>query len=218
MAFPTFIHELKHWKDNKFVIGIDEVGRGAFAGPMYIGGVIFPNNMQNDLLDEILQNGINDSKLLSKKRREVLTEYIKKTALFCTVTSISVEDINKIGVGKAGKLGFEYDSRTLTVKLAAENPPNTTHILTDAFEIDKYEFPNQTPLVHGDRLSITIAAASIIAKVARDRHMEELSKKFPEYKWEENKGYGTSSHREALVKFGKTIHHRKDFIRNYISE
>lgn len=218
MAFPTFIHESRHWKDNNFVIGIDEVGRGAFAGPMYIGGVIFPNNMQEILIDEILQNGINDSKLLSKKRREILTEYIKKTALFCSITSISVEDIEKFGVGKAGKSGFEHTVRTLNSKLTNNAALSQSHILTDAFEIDRNEFPNQTPLIHGDRLSITIAAASIIAKVARDRHMEELSNKFPEYKWEDNKGYGTSSHREALKKFGKTIHHRRDFVRNYISE
>ena len=218
MLLPTFIHESTLWKDDNYVIGIDEVGRGAFAGPMYIGGVIFPKNMQDNLVNEILQNKINDSKLLTKKRREVLTDYIKKTALFCTITSISVEDIDKVGVGKAGKAGFEHTVRNLNSKLTKNSTSPQSHILTDAFEIDRKEFPHQTPLVHGDRISISIAAASIIAKVARDRHMEELSKEFPEYKWDENKGYGTSSHRETIKKFGKTIHHRRDFVRNYISE
>lgn len=218
MQLPTFFYESTLWKDGSYVIGVDEVGRGSFAGPLYVGGVIFPNNMQENLIYEILQNKINDSKLLSKKRRETLSEYIKKTALFCAITSISVEDIDTVGVGKAGKAGFEHTVRTLNSKLKKNTSPFQSHVLTDAFEIDRKEFPNQTPLVHGDRISITIAAASIIAKVARDKYMDELSTKHPEYKWEENKGYGTSSHREALKKFGKTIHHRRDFIRNYISE
>lgn len=215
MTYPDFSFENPHWNNDKLVIGIDEVGRGAFAGPLYVGAVIFPNNMHKDLVEEIIRNRINDSKLLSIKRREALAEFIKKTALSYHIASISVEDINKIGVGRAGKQGMEYVARKLKAKLDSET--SSFHVLTDAFEIDQNEFPDQTPIIRGDSLSISIAAASIIAKVARDRHMEELASDYPRYEWNKNKGYGTRAHREALTKYGSTSHHRHDFIRNYIS-
>lgn len=214
MTYPDFSYEIPHWQDQKFVIGIDEVGRGAFAGPMYIGAVIFPNNMQDNLVNEILSNRINDSKLLSIKRREELAKFIKKTALLSHIISIPVEDINKIGIGKSGRMGMEHISRKVIAKLG--NSGTHFHILTDAFEINRDEFPNQTPIIRGDSLSISIAAASIIAKVARDRYMTELSSSFPEYGWDKNKGYGTSLHRKAIRASGPTIHHRTDFIRSSI--
>lgn len=213
MTYPDFSYEIPHWNDDKYVIGIDEVGRGAFAGPMYIGAVVFPNKMQDNLLNEIMQNKINDSKLLSNKRRETLAEFIKKTALLSHIISIPVEDINKIGIGKAGRIGMEHISRRVIAKLGHLA---SHHILTDAFEINRDEFPSQTPIVRGDSLSISIAAASIIAKVARDRHMTELSISFPEYGWDRNKGYGTAHHRKAIRASGPTIHHRTDFIRSSI--
>lgn len=215
MTFPDFSHELTHWHNGYYVVGTDEVGRGAFAGPLYVGAVIFPNNMQEDLIYEIKQNKINDSKLLSSNRRQTLAEFIKKIALSYHIAGISVEDINKIGVGRAGKIGMEYASRRAISKL--KDAQAEFHILTDAFEIDRNEFPNQTPLVRGDRLSITIAAASILAKVARDQHMIELSTLYPGYEWEKNKGYGTLFHRKKLIESGPTPHHRYDFIQSTIS-
>lgn len=211
MTFPTFENETIQWRSDKHVIGIDEVGRGCFAGPLYVGAVVFPNNMQNDLIDQILQNKINDSKLVSEKRREKLAEYIKKTALICTVIGISVEDINSVGIGGAGKVGMEHAARQTLSKLG--HLASNVHILTDAFKINAVEFPNQTPIIHGDRISISIAAASIIAKVARDRYMTELSKSFPKYEWHKNKGYGTTTHRNAIQSFGVTPHHRTAFVK-----
>lgn len=204
MKFPNFKFEIPLWEKGLFTLGIDEAGRGAFAGPLAVGGVLF----NQDFAEKILQLGINDSKLLSAKKRESLYLEIKKNARFSHVEFINLEIINKIGIGKATLVGMEK------IANKALNQFKDVHCLVDAFKIPNVT--NQTAIIHGDRLSISIGAASILAKVERDKLMSDLSKDFPQYGFERHKGYGTLFHRNALKKFGPSMHHRTQFIRNFV--
>jgi len=203
-SLPDFSYEIPLWEKGLSVLGIDEAGRGAFAGPLSVGGVIF----DTALIDKLLKLGINDSKLLSAKKREVLYHEIKKHAIFSHVELISHEIINEVGIGKATFLGMEN-----VYKKGLEKFGNI-HGLIDAFKIPKVV--SQTAIVHGDRKSISIAAASILAKVERDHVMENLSQLFPEYGFATHKGYGTLMHRNILGKIGPTAHHRTQFIRRFV--
>lgn len=194
---PTFKEEKALWKNGyAFVAGIDEVGRGAFAGPVVVGAVVFARNLRS--LD-----GVNDSKLLKPRQREFLAQIIKKEALCFSIAEISVWAINKYGIGKATQMAFRKAIKLLPVK------PN--YLLIDAFYIKHMNRKNQKPIKKGDQKSISIAAASIIAKVHRDSHMKKLSIKYPRYKLAKNKGYGTKEHQKALKKFGLSKIHRTSF-------
>lgn len=203
-SLPDFKFESPFWKKGLAVLGIDEAGRGAFAGPLAVGGVLF----NQDFASKILQLGINDSKLLSAKRRESLYAEIKKYAIFSHVEFVDLEIINEIGIGKATFLGMERVWKKSREKFS------NLHCLIDAFKIPS--IPSQTAIIHGDRLSISIGAASILAKVERDKLMSNLSEDFPQYGFERHKGYGTFFHRNALKKFGSSVHHRTQFIRNFV--
>lgn len=201
---PTFREEKELWKkEYKYVVGIDEVGRGAFAGPVVVGAVIFTRNF-------FPPDGINDSKLLKPKRREFLSRIIKKEAQYFSLAEISVWAINKYGIGKATQMCFRKAIKLLPVK--------PDYLLIDAFYrnassayIKHVNRKNQKPIKKGDQKSISIAAASIIAKVYRDSLMKKLSAKYPQYKLAKNKGYGTKEHQEALKKFGLSKIHRTSF-------
>lgn len=196
-TLPTFDYEEKFWKEGlHYVAGVDEVGRGCFAGPVVAAAVILPSSFN-------ATSEINDSKLLSAKKRETLAEIIKKHALAFSIAEISVPVINEIGVGKAAQQAFA--EAVLGLKKAPQ------HILIDAFHITAFDRAIQTPIIHGDRISISIAAASIIAKVYRDALMERLHKKYEVYDFFSNKGYGTKKHREAISKFGLCDLHRTSF-------
>lgn len=206
-TFPNFKFESIFWKKGLTVLGIDEAGRGAFAGPLAVGGVLF----NQDFASKILRLGINDSKLLSSKKRESLYLEIKKYAIFSHVEFVDLENINEIGIGKATFLGMEKvieraNSKKQIAKMFA---------LIDGFEVSSLKVP-QKAIIKGDRLSVSIAAASILAKVERDKLMTNLSKNFPQYGFERHKGYGTLFHRNALKKFGPSVHHRTKFIRNFV--
>lgn len=204
MIKPTFAEENLLWeKGLKYIAGIDEVGRGCFAGPVVAAAVILPSDFK--ATDEI-----NDSKLLSPEKREKLAPIIKKYALCYSIAEISIEIINEVGIGKATQKAFYQAVNTLTVK--------PQYVFIDAFYIDNLDRKNQKPIVHGDRKSISIAAASIIAKVYRDALMQKLHEKYPEYDFYQNKGYGTKKHREAIKKFGLCDVHRKSFdLTNYLT-
>lgn len=203
-SYPDFRFETTIWNTGLHVLGIDEAGRGAFAGPLSVGGVLFdPKSIK-----KLLPLGINDSKLLNPKKRESLYIEIKKCALFSHVEFVSLEVINEMGIGKATFIGMEKVWRKCCETF--QNP----HCLIDAFRVPNIDF--QTPIVHGDRLSISIAAASIIAKVERDNLMKKLSLEFPSYGFEIHKGYGTLMHRNSLKKFGPSTHHRTQFIKKFI--
>lgn len=197
MVFPTLDHEIKLWNQGyKFVCGLDEVGRGCFAGPVVVGAVIFS---QNGMVPE----GINDSKLLSASKRERLASEIKKAALSWSIAEISVVRINKKGIGKATQMGFRKAVRVLSLQ--------ADFVLVDAFDIKHLNRKKQKAISHGDRQSISIAAASIIAKVYRDKLMEKLDLKYPQYGFAKHKGYGTKEHQAAIKEYGLSKIHRKSF-------
>lgn len=197
MLLPTFEHESHFWnRGMPYIAGVDEVGRGCFAGPVVAAAVILPATFKNS-------DGINDSKLLSPAKRSKLAEIIKKQALSFSIAEISVPIINELGIGKATQKAF-----TKAISGLKQTPD---HILMDAFFIDTFEKKIQTPIIHGDRISISIAAASIIAKVYRDELMERLHQKHAVYDFITNKGYGTKKHREAIGIHGLCELHRTSF-------
>jgi ribonuclease HII len=197
MTKPTFEYETIHWNNGlQYVAGVDEVGRGCFAGPVVAGAVILPSNFK-------ATDKINDSKKLSAKLRKKLAEIIKEKALAFSIAEVSVAIINQIGVGKAAQMAFAKAINGLKIQ--------PEHILIDAFLIQTISPKMQTPIVHGDGLSISIAASSIIAKVYRDELMEDLHPQYEAYDFFTNKGYGTKKHRDAISKYGLCDLHRTSF-------
>jgi ribonuclease HII len=197
MTKPTFEYELTHWNNGlQFVAGVDEVGRGCFAGPVVAAAVIFPPTFK-------ATDKINDSKKLSAKVRKELAKIIKEHALAYSIAEISVPVINEIGVGKAAQQAF--------AKAVTSLSKTPEHILIDAFIIQSISPKMQTPIIHGDGISISIAASSIIAKVYRDELMEQLHPQYEVYDFITNKGYGTKKHREAIEKHGLCDLHRTSF-------
>lgn len=197
MILATLEVEEKLWqKGYRKICGLDEVGRGCFAGPVVVGAVILPQ-------DIVLPEGIADSKLLTPKQRERLSEEIKRVAFAWSVAEISVAHINKLGIGKATQMAFRKAIKNLSVQ--------ADFVIIDAFYVKHLSRRKQLPIVHGDRISASIAAASIIAKVYRDKLMQNLHQKYPHYNWSQNKGYGTKDHREAIKRHGLCRLHRKSF-------
>ncbi len=182
-------------KSVKFIAGVDEAGRGPLAGPVVAAAVIF------DKKTSIKE--IKDSKLLTAKKREELFIRIQEKALSIGVGIIEHTEIDKINILQATLKAMKLAVKNLSIK------PNL--ILIDGNKSFDSKIPTRT-IVKGDRKSFSIAAASIIAKVTRDRIMIELSKKHPNYLWERNKGYGTKAHIQAIRKYGYTDLHRKTFL------
>lgn len=182
-----------------YVCGIDEVGRGPLAGPVVAGAVILPKEC------DILY--INDSKQLSEKKREELYDIIMEKAVACSVGYATPERIDEINILQA-----TYE--------AMRDAINQLNPMPDILLNDAVVIPNvpikQVPIIKGDAKSISIGAASIIAKVTRDRLMVEYDKVFPEYGFAGNKGYGSAAHIDALKKYGPTPIHRKSFIKNFM--
>lgn len=192
---PSFKEEQFLWNKNlNYIAGIDEVGRGAFAGPLVAAAVILPKNFKI--------NGIRDSKLLTPKKREELSKYIIKNAFEYSIFEISVEFINEHGIGKATESAMLACVRKLK---------HFDYVLVDGYKLKNFDNNMQKGIIHGDSISVSIAAASIIAKVYRDNLMRKLHHKYPEYNFWENKGYGTTFHRDALKKYGLSKIHRTSF-------
>lgn len=203
---PSFRQERLLWKKGfKFIAGVDEVGRGAFAGPIVAAGVVYPSSQNPKFLCDI-----NDSKLLSPLLRDRCVKIIKENALFWTIESVNISYINKHGIGKANTKVF----RKVLKKLSSQMKNDLNHfILLDGFN-KKYlpgGLKKQKGIVKGDRICLSIASASILAKVYRDNLMKNLHKKYPQYNFLNNKGYGTKFHREALRKHGLSKIHRASF-------
>lgn len=189
----------EEYREFDFVCGIDEVGRGPLAGPVVAGAVILPRDCR------ILY--INDSKQLSEKKREELYSVIQKEAVSCAVGYASPERIDEINILQATYEAMRQAIGNLSVK------PDL--LLNDAVTIPKVEIP-QVPIIKGDAKSISIAAASIIAKVYRDRLMVQYDEIFPGYGFAGNKGYGSQAHMDAIRTLGPTPIHRRSFIKNII--
>ena len=185
-----------------FIAGVDEVGRGSLIGPVYAAAVIFKNNFD--------KKKIRDSKKLTKKNREMLEKYIKKNS-YWSIGSASLKEIEKLNILNASLLAMKRAIKKLNKRPSC--------VLIDGNKIPKIKNYNLKYIVKGDEKIPEISAASIIAKVARDRLIRKLSKKFTKYKWDKNAGYGTKHHLRAIKKFGVTIYHRKTFrpIHNILS-
>ena len=181
-------------KGYKLIAGCDEAGRGPLAGPVFCAAVILN---PDDMIE-----GLNDSKQLTEKMREKLYTEIKSRALAYKIISISNEEIDRINILEASRKGMEEAIKGLST--------TPDFILTDYMDLYHTDIP-YLKLAHGDALSATIAAASILAKVERDRFMMELDSKYPEYGFKDHKGYPTKSHIEAIKKYGITEFHRKSY-------
>lgn len=182
----------KTWP-SKIIAGVDEVGRGCIAGPVLAAAVIIP--------EDFIDNGIDDSKRLSAKKRTLLAQYIESTCQFA-IGSASVDEINQINILEATKL-----ASIRAIKLLSIEPDI---ILVDGnmnFNDERY-----ISIIKGDSKSLSIASASIVAKVKRDKLMEELHKHYPIYEWLNNKGYGTKSHVNAISQYGFNPDHHRNFV------
>ena len=182
-----------------YICGIDEAGRGPLAGPVVAGAVVLPKGKR------ILY--VNDSKKLSEKKRDELFDIIKDEALTYAVGIISPERIDEINILQATYEAMRQAVNKLSVK------PDI--FLNDAVTIPGIE-GKQVPIIKGDAKSLTIASASILAKVTRDRIMVEYDSMYPEYGFAKHKGYGTKAHIEAIKEYGPCPIHRKTFIKNFI--
>lgn len=219
MKLPDFEYEKRVWRKGfRFVSGADEVGRGALAGPIVAGAVVWYVRSARPL-EEIQKVEINDSKKLSAQRREKLAKLIKENALAWGVGEVSVAFINKHGIVRAMRAAFRKAIADCNRKLEVEGG-KADFLLVDAFYVPYTKGlrrKNQLAIIKGDEKSISIAAASIVAKVYRDELMRKLSRKHRKYKWNANKGYGTRRHIEAIKKHGVTRLHRKAFVRKLTS-
>lgn len=198
------VHELLEYEKKcldagyKYICGVDEVGRGPLAGPVTCTAVIMP-------LDDLIQ-GVNDSKKVSKNKRIRLYDVIMEKAIAVNTVSYDNHQIDEMNILEATKACMRDAIMGLSVK------PDI--VLVDALKLD---IPYKTMgIIKGDALSYSIASASIVAKVTRDKFMFEMAEKHPEYDFQNNVGYGTAKHIAALKEFGPTPIHRKTFIKNFV--
>ena len=184
------------------VAGVDEVGRGSLVGPVYAAAVILKKKLDKKKLK--------DSKQLTKKNREILEKYVKKNS-YWSIGSASLKEIEKLNILNASLLAMKRAIKKLKKK--------PVQVLIDGNKVPKIKNYNLKYVIKGDKKIPEISAASIIAKVSRDRLITKMSKKYTEYSWDKNAGYGTKDHLSAIKKFGITKHHRKTFqpIHNILS-
>lgn len=185
-------HEHQFWAEGKLVLGLDEAGRGPLAGPLSAAGVIFPIGYENP--------DIYDSKSLSEKKRDMLYEQIMEDALWFEIVEVTEEEIDRLNIYRADQKAFS--------EIAMHSAADV--ILTDAMPLPDEE-REVFDLVKGDQKSISIAAASILAKVTRDRIMKEYDTLYPKYGFAKNKGYPTKQHMQAIEQYGITPIHRRSF-------
>lgn len=188
-------------KGYSFVAGVDEAGRGPLAGPVYAAAVILPEGARLD--------GINDSKKLSEKKREELYEKIIEIAVSYAVFSVDEKEIDEVNILNATHKAMNGAVKSLDIP--------ADYVIIDGNSIKGMELPHET-VVKGDAKSISIAAASILAKVSRDRYITEMAEKYPEYGFEKHKGYGTKAHTDAILEYGVSPIHRKTFLKKLLGE
>ena len=197
---PTEANMLRYEKEYmalpgiQYIVGVDEAGRGPLAGPLVIAGVILP--------EDVFIAGLNDSKKLSEAKREALYPEILEKAVAVLVNVVSISNIDKENIYHATQEGMEQILRQIRVR------PQVA--LVDAMH-PHVEGIETVPIIHGDALSASIAAASVVAKVTRDRLMQELALVYPQYGLAQNKGYGSQLHMDAIRQFGATKIHRRSY-------
>ncbi|MBE6543392.1 MAG: ribonuclease HII [Ruminococcaceae bacterium] len=180
----------------QIIAGTDEAGRGPLAGPVFAAAVILPLGFEIE--------GLNDSKKLTEKKREKLFDVIIENAISYAIESSSVEEIDTLNILEASQLAMR--------RAVAKLEPSPDLVLVDG-NIARNFSQKTRCVIHGDAISPSIAAASILAKVSRDRLCMEIDREFPEYNFKKHKGYGTKEHMEALRKLGPCPHHRKTFLK-----
>jgi len=200
-ASLEFEHEL-FGQGYRLIAGLDEAGRGAWAGPVAAAAVILPLDRED--LAEVLE-GVNDSKKLTPERREELAPIIKRVALGWAVGRVTNQEIDEKGIVDATRLAME--------RALCKLDQTPDFLLIDALTLSEEVMPldKQKRIIKGDQLSLSIAAASILAKVTRDEFMVGLDEQYPEYSFAENKGYGTATHRAGLERRGPCTAHRHSF-------
>ena len=196
--------EKLHLDGVELIAGIDEAGRGPLAGPVVVGAVVMPRDSKIEW--------VNDSKKVTEKRREILYDKITEEALAWGVGIVSEKEIDQINILNATKMGLHLALGEVIEKLG-EKPDI---VIVDALkDIDTFQIPYQS-IIKGDATRYSIACASIIAKVTRDRIMRQWDEIYPVYNFEKNKGYGTSEHINALKDYGPCQIHRRSFIKHFV--
>lgn len=185
----------------KYIAGVDEAGRGPLAGAVYAAAVILP--------EDVFIEGLNDSKKLSEKKREALFDVICEKAVSYSIASVDEKRIDEINI-----LNATFEAMNKAIDGLKIQPD---YVLIDGNRIKGTDIPHET-VVKGDAKSVSIAAASILAKVSRDRYITEAAKTYPEYGFEKHKGYGTAAHNEAILKYGACPIHRKTFLKKLLGE
>lgn len=183
------------YQDTLIEAGCDEAGRGCFAGPVFAAAVILPKDFSNDVL--------NDSKKLSAEQRNEMRRCIEEEAIAYSVASVEVDEIDAINI-----LNASFKAMHLAIAQLSKEPEL---LLIDGNRFNKYNTVQHYCIIKGDGIYASIAAASILAKTYRDEYMAKLHEQFPFYGWNNNKGYGTSVHRKAILEHGLCEHHRKSF-------
>lgn len=186
-------------KGYKAVCGVDEAGRGPLAGPVYAATVILP--------DGLIIDGVNDSKKLSEKKREALFDVIREKSISYSIASASVEEIEELNILNATMLAMKRAVEELKVP--------ADYAMIDGNHLPKLNIDSEF-VIKGDSKSMSIACASILAKVSRDRLLCEYAEKYPQYHFEKHKGYGTKAHIEALKEFGPCPIHRPSFLKKIL--
>lgn len=186
---------LARYQENLLECGTDEAGRGCLAGPVTAAAVILPDNFRNKILT--------DSKQLSEKKRIFLQPIIEQEAITFGFCHVFEEEIDKINILNASITAMQRSIKELS--------PQPEFIIVDGNKFKPYlNIPHET-IIKGDGKYLSIAAASVLAKIYRDSYMEKIHEEFPMYNWKKNKGYPTTEHREAIRKYGVTKYHRKSF-------
>ncbi len=201
--FEEMLKREKELKENGYqlIAGVDEAGRGPLAGAVYAAAVILP--------DGCFIEGLNDSKKLSEKKREQLFSEITEKAVCYSVALATEKEIDEINILNATHLAMNRAVDGLEIK--------PDYCIIDGNSIKNMKLPYET-MVKGDAKSASVAAASILAKVSRDRYITELSKIYPEYAFDKHKGYGTKAHTEAILKYGVLPIHRKSFLKKLLGD
>ena len=193
-------NELKN-KGYNLIAGVDEAGRGPLAGPVYAAAVI--------LKEGAVIDGINDSKKLTEKKREELFDIIIENSVAYAISSVDEKVIDEINILNATHMAMNNAVDKLQ--------PKADYVIIDGNSIKNMKTPHET-VVKGDAKSISIAAASILAKVSRDRYISEMAKIYPQYGFEKHKGYGTKAHNEAILEHGPSPIHRKTFLKKLLGD
>lgn len=205
MAKHILLKESYNGDRNIVEVGLDEAGRGALAGPVAVAACIMPAGFQHEL--------IKDSKLLNEGERAEARQLVLNNAIAWHVTLVSEDMIESTNILRATMQGM-YDC----LAHLDEHAHKFNFILVDGDQFHGYHGIPYETIVGGDNKYVSIAAASILAKTARDNYMKEISKEYPEYGWGSNKGYGTAQHRKAIKEKGGTVHHRNSFISHMLTE